>query len=95
MRAAVGKKYEKLHLAFDNFQNVLKTTYQQQKVSARPEKRATITYMFSKASTLQISQFAILVFKFFFKPCLLDNFYTHISIINEANVNYTVRFFNE
>ena len=29
MKAAVGKNYEKLHLAFDNFQNVLKTTYQQ------------------------------------------------------------------
>ena len=52
VKADVGNNYEKLHLAFDNFQNVLKTTYQQQqKVSARPKKQATITNMFSKAST--------------------------------------------
>ena len=50
-RAAVGKNYEKLHLGFDNFQNILKTTYQQQKVYARPKKQVTIKDMFSKAST--------------------------------------------
>ena len=49
--AYIGKNYEKLQLDCDNFQNVLKTTYQQQKVSARPKKQATITNMFSKAST--------------------------------------------
>ena len=37
MKAVVGKKYEKLHLAFDNFQSVLKTIHQQQIVSARPK----------------------------------------------------------
>ena len=51
MKAAVVKNYEKLHIAFDNFQTVLKTTYQQQKVSSKPTKQATITDMFSKAST--------------------------------------------
>ena len=51
MKTAVGKNYEKLHLAFDNFQNVLKTIYKQQTVSGRPEKQATITYIFTKTST--------------------------------------------
>ena len=51
MKAAVDKNCEKLHLALDNFQNALKTTYQQQKVFARPQKQATITNMFSKTST--------------------------------------------
>ena len=49
--AYIGKNYEKLQLAFDNFQNVLKTTYQQQKVYVRPKKQTTIADMFSKAST--------------------------------------------
>ena len=62
MKAAVGKNYEKLHLAFDNFQNVLKTTYQQQKVSTRPKKQATLTYMFSKC--LLQSRFHCLLFSF-------------------------------
>ena len=51
MKAAVGKNYEKLYLVFDNFQNVLKTTYYYQNASATPKKQATITDMFSKAST--------------------------------------------
>ena len=31
MKAVVGNNYENLYLAFDNFQKILKTTYQQQK----------------------------------------------------------------
>ena len=37
IKAAVGINYKKLHLGFDNFQNILKTTCQEQKVSARPK----------------------------------------------------------
>ena len=53
MQSAVGNKnnYGKLQSAFNNFQNVLKKTFQQQKVSARPKRQTTLTYMFSRPSS--------------------------------------------
>ena len=61
MKAVVGKIYEKLYLAIHNFQNILKTTYQQQKVSARPKKRATTTCLLKH---LLQSKFHCLLFSF-------------------------------
>ena len=43
MQAVVGKNYEKLQSAFNNFQNILKNTCQQQKVSAKPKLQDTLT----------------------------------------------------
>ena len=37
IQAAFGNNYGKLQPAFNNFQNILKKTYQQQKVSAKPK----------------------------------------------------------
>ena len=47
MQAAAGKNNsKKLQSAFNNFQNILKKTCQQQKVSARPKRQAILTCMF-------------------------------------------------
>ena len=51
MQAAVGNNYGKLQSAFDNFQKMLKKICQQQKESARPKRQATLTDMFSRASS--------------------------------------------
>ena len=62
MQAVVSNNYENLQSDVNIFQNILKKTYQQQKVSARPKRlehlkkkclldQATLTYMFSRASS--------------------------------------------
>ena len=40
--ATVKNIYGKLELAFKNYQNILKRVYEQQHVSARPKRQATI-----------------------------------------------------
>ena len=51
IQAAVGKNYGKLQFPFNNFRNNFKKTYQQQKVSAKPKRQATLNDVFSKASS--------------------------------------------
>ena len=51
MQAAVSNNYGKLQFAFINFQNILKKTCQQQKVSAKPKQQVTLTDMVSRASS--------------------------------------------
>ena len=54
MQAAIGNNYGKLQSAFNNFQNILKKTcqqQQQQKVSAKTKQLTTITDMLSRTSS--------------------------------------------
>ena len=51
IQAVVGKNYGKLQFPFNNFRNNFKKTYQQQKVSAKPKRQATLNDVFSKASS--------------------------------------------
>ena len=40
MQATVGNNYETLQTTFNNFRNIMKKNYNQQKVSARPKRQA-------------------------------------------------------
>ena len=51
IQATVDDNYGKLQFAFNNFWIILKKTCQQQKVSAKPKWQATLTNMFSRASS--------------------------------------------
>ena len=46
IQAVVGNNNGKLQSAFNNFQNILNKHCQQQKVSARPKRQATLTNIF-------------------------------------------------
>ena len=53
----IWNNYGKVKFAFNNFQIILKKKSQQQKMSARPKRQSTLTYMFLKALVLSKCQF--------------------------------------
>ena len=58
VQAAVGNNYGNLQFAFNNFQIILNKTCQQQKVSAKPKWQATLSGMFSTASSSKLMSIA-------------------------------------
>ena len=56
MQAAVGNNYWKLQYAFNNFMNMLNKTWQKQKMSTKPKRKATLEDMLTRASSLSKCQ---------------------------------------